>query len=123
MSYLTSCHNIKAQIDSCATSREEIGCSIYPDSAAVLREHKIPIIPHRARQMTLKDAEEYDWLVGMDHNNIRNMKRMLPERYHNKIRMLNDHPIEDPWYSGSFEKVYQQIYAGCEKLLDELISK
>lgn len=117
MRHLLTMRNLSGKIDSCATSREEIGNSIYPGSESALRRHQIPIIPHRARQLTIKDAEEFDWLVGMDTNNIRNMKRMIPEKYHHKIMMLCDKPVEDPWYSENFELVYNQIYDGCLNLL------
>lgn len=31
--------------------------------------------------------------------------------------------IEDPWYSGNFEKVFNQIKLGCVGLLNHLIEK
>ena len=120
MRHLCDKEGLNYKIDSCGTSREEIGCPVYPPSASVLRQHHIPIVNHKARQITLKDAEEFDLLVGMDTANIYNMKRMLPEKYHSKIMMLNDTSVEDPWYSENYEKVYQQIYAGCVRLLDQL---
>lgn len=63
-------------INSAATSREEIGNPPHHGTVAKLRAEGIPVIPHRAVQMTLNDYEEYDYLIGMDTENIRNMQRI-----------------------------------------------
>ena len=64
------------EIDSAATSREEIGNAPHYGTRAKLAQVGIPVVPHRARQMTQKDYEYYDYLIGMDSANIRNMKRI-----------------------------------------------
>ena len=60
-----------------ATSREEIGNGVHHGTVAKLKKEGIPVIPHRAVQMTLNDYEEYDYLIGMDTENIRNMQRIV----------------------------------------------
>ena len=112
-------------IDSAATSREEIGNSIYPPAARKLTEKGVAILSHRARQMTAADAEHFDLLIGMDDANIRNMRRIAGEENAGKIRRLLDYtsrpgPVADPWYSGDFEQAYRDIEEGCEALLDQL---
>ena len=64
------------EIDSAATSREEIGNPPHYGTCAKLAQVGIPVVPHRARQMTQSDYEYYDYLIGMDSANIRNMKRI-----------------------------------------------
>ena len=64
-------------IASAATSREEIGNPIYPPAKRKLAEYGIRSDGHRARQLTKKDYEEYDYLFGMEQYNIRNMMRIL----------------------------------------------
>ena len=64
------------EIDSAATSREEIGNTPHYGTVRKLREENIPLIPHRARQMTRNDYLYYDYLIGMDTANIRNMIRI-----------------------------------------------
>lgn len=61
------------EIDSAATSREEIGNTPHYGTVRKLREESVPLIPHRARQMTRNDYLYYDYLIGMDTANIRNM--------------------------------------------------
>ena len=76
MQYLVNRQGISAafQIDSAATSREEIGNPVHPGTVEKLQKESIPIIPHRAVQMKASDYEEYDYLIGMDSANLRNMR-------------------------------------------------
>ena len=64
------------EIDSAATSREEIGNGPHYGTVSKLRSVGIPVIPHRARQMTRAAYEHYDYLIGMDSYNISNMTRL-----------------------------------------------
>ena len=63
-------------IDSAATSREEIGCGPHYGTVRKMKEVGVPVLDHRARQMTRRDYDEYDYLIGMDSTNVRNMKRI-----------------------------------------------
>ena len=64
------------EINSAATSREEIGNPPHYGTVTKLKRVGIPVVPHRARQMTKADYEYYDYLIGMDSANIRNMNRI-----------------------------------------------
>ena len=64
-------------IDSAATSREEIGNSPHRGTVSKLKQVGIPLVPHRARQISLADYENFDYIIGMDTANIRNLNRML----------------------------------------------
>ena len=113
------------KIASAATSREEIGNSIYPPAKRKLAQYGISSDGHRARQITKKDYEEYDYLLVMEQYNIRNMMRILGSDPQSKVcRLLDfaDRPrdIDDPWYSGDFETAYRDIYEGCEALLKHI---
>ena len=112
-------------INSAATSREEIGNPPHPGTVAKLKEEKIPVIPHRAVQMTLNDYEEYDYLIGMDTENIRNMQRLSGGDPDEKIYKLltfagTGMDVADPWYTGDFRSTYKDVRAGCEGLLESL---
>lgn len=112
-------------IDSAATSTEEIGNSIYPPMERTLRNHGIPIGSHRARQIRREDYDKYDYLIGMDGENIWNMNRVWSKDPEQKIYSLldfTDHPreVSDPWYTRDFEKTYQDVVMGCEALLRHL---
>ncbi len=113
------------QIASAATSREEIGNSPHYGTVAKLRAVGIPVIPHRAVQMTRDDYRKYDYLIGMDRMNIRNMQRIAGGDPEHKIFKLLDfgnspRDIADPWYTGNFDETYDDILEGCEALLHYL---
>ena len=64
-------------IDSAATSTEEIGNPPHYGTVHKMREVGIPVLPHKAVQMRRSDYEKYDYLLGMDEWNIRNMNRIV----------------------------------------------
>lgn len=112
-------------IDSAATSREEIGNGPHYGTVNKMREVGIPVLPHRAIQMTKKDYNEYDFLLGMDEANIRNMKRIAGGDPDQKIHMLLDYSkqpraIADPWYTGNFDVTYSDVVEGCNAFLQYL---
>ena len=77
-------------INSAATSREEIGNGPHYGTVRKLQEMGIPVVPHRAVQMTKEDYKKYDYLIGMDTANIRNMNRIAGGDPENKIyKMLS----------------------------------
>ena len=91
-------------IDSAATSREEIGNPIHHGTRRKLKEVGISCGDHRARQLQKWEYDEFDYLIGMDSMNIRNMMRILGSDPKQKIyRLLDftDQPgdIDDPWYT------------------------
>ena len=95
-------------IDSFATSREEIGNPPHRGTVNKLREVGIPLVPHRAKQITLADYDKADYIIGMDTANIRNLNRMLKGDPEGKIRLLlemtgRSGDIADPWYTGDFQ--------------------
>ena len=113
-------------IASAATSREEIGNPVYPPARRKLAEHGISCAGHAARQMTRRDYEHFDRILGMDHANIRNIQRIAGGDPDGKIALLLDHAgrpgqeVADPWYTGDFDAAWEDILAGCEGLLAEL---
>lgn len=128
MTHLLSNRNLltQFQIASAATSREEIGNPPHHGTVRKLREVGIPIIPHRAVQMTRQDYETYDYLIGMDDWNIRNMLRITggdPKHKCHKLLEFADstRDIADPWYTGNFDATYDDIVEGCEALINKLI--
>ncbi|MDD6160369.1 MAG: low molecular weight phosphotyrosine protein phosphatase [Oscillospiraceae bacterium] len=112
-------------IASAATSREEIGNPVYPPARKKLAEHGIACGGHAARQLTKRDYEEYDLLIGMDGANLRNMHRICGGDPDGKISLLMDHThrpgdVADPWYTGDFEATWRDVLEGCRSLLGEL---
>lgn len=114
------------EIDSAATSTEEIGNPPHYGTVEELRRHNIPVIPHRARQLAKNDEVHFDYLIGMDSANIRNMRRIVgnSEKIYKLMAFANmEKDVADPWYTGNFAETYTDVKLGCEKLLEELISE
>lgn len=110
------------EIDSAATSTEELGNPVYPPAKMKLAEHGISCKGKTARQMTRKDYDYYDMVIVMDHNNLRNLRFLIGEDTAHKVSMLMDYTdrpgdVADPWYTGDFEATWRDILEGCEALL------
>ena len=116
-------------IASAATSTDEIwngvGSPVYPPAKAKLARYGISCEGKRAVQLTRADYGRYDYLIGMDSANIRNMYRILGGDPEGKIYKLlsfagSDRDIADPWYTGNFDDAYEDILEGCQALLNQL---
>ena len=110
------------EIDSAATSREEIGNPPHYGTVNKLRREGIPVVPHRAVQMTRADYNYYDYLIGMDTANIRNMNRIADGDPVGKIYKLltfagSGRDVADPWYTGDFDTTYRDVMEGLEAFL------
>lgn len=110
------------EIASAATSAEELGNPVYPAARRMLAKNGVSCAGKTARQMTRADYAAWDYLIGMERVNLRNMARIAGGDPEGKIRLLlsfagMERDIEDPWYSGDFEGVYRQICTGCAALL------
>ena len=113
------------EIASAATSAEELGNPVYPPARRMLAEHGLRCAGKTARQMTRRDYDQWDYLIGMERYNLRNMQRIAGGDPKGKMHLLlsftgSGGDIEDPWYSGDFAGVYRQIESGCRALLINL---
>ena len=86
-----------------------------------------PKVPFR-ETIRKKDYDEYDYLIGMDDMNIRNMKRVFGEDKDKKIYKFlsfagEERSIADPWYTGDFERTYRDVDEACDAFLSYLIQK
>lgn len=110
-------------IESAATSTEEIGNDIHYGTRRKLTEEGIPFSRRAARQITAADYDYYDYLIGMDDENLYYMNRRWNNDPDNKIRLLLEFAgrtaeVADPWYTGNFDRTYMDIMEGCLALLD-----
>ena len=115
-------------IDSAATSREEIGNPVHYGTRHKLEEVGIYCGNHKARQMQKHEYDEYDYIIGMDSWNIRNINRIIgnsdPEGKVSKLLDFTEEKgkdIADPWYTGDFDTTYRDVKKGCEALLNDCL--
>lgn len=115
-------------IASAATSTEEIGSVVHHGTRRILNGLGISTEGKRAVQMTAGDYREYDFIIAMEQRNISNINRIIGKDSMNKVRRLLDYTqssgdIADPWYTDNFEQTYEDIYRGCEALLEYICEK
>lgn len=110
-------------IESAAVSTEEIGNPMYPPAQRCLRQHGVSFNPHRtARQVTPEDYARFDRIICMDRQNLRWLKRIIPDDPDGKIHLMMSYTgsgrdVADPWYTGDFERTFQDILTACEAML------
>ena len=109
-------------IESAATSTEEIGNEVYPPARRKLAEHGITCKGKTARQMTRRDYDRFDLIIGMDRWNLRNIERICGGDPKGKIHLLMDYTdrpgeVADPWYTGNFDATWRDVSEGCQGLL------
>ncbi|MBQ9042712.1 MAG: low molecular weight phosphotyrosine protein phosphatase [Eggerthellaceae bacterium] len=112
-------------IDSAATTNEEIGMPIYPPARDKLKAEGVPIVPHRARRIQAGENAGWDYIVCMDDENIRHLKRILGPENMGKVRKLlsfvgEEGDVADPWYTRNFDETYDDVLRGCQALLAEV---
>ena len=115
-------------IASAATSMEEIGNPVHHGTRDRLAREGISTAGKYALRMEPGDYQKYDYIIGMDNWNYRNILRIVGKDKEHKVSLLldyTDHPrdVADPWYTGDFEKTYEDVTAGCSGLLAKITQK
>ncbi len=116
-------------VASAAATREEIGHDIYPPMKKALSRAGIPCRPHAARLLTREDAARFDFLIGMDEENLRDMRRICGPGAQARLSLLWDwagcpgREISDPWYTRDFDGCLREIEAGCRGVMERLIGR
>ena len=104
----------------------QLGNPVYPPARWVLAAHGIFCGSHQARQITKGDYAAFDYLIGMDRENLSGMRRVFGADPEGKLRLLlsfagKDRYVADPWYTDDFEAAYRDIDEGCRALLAFLL--
>ncbi|RIV79793.1 low molecular weight phosphotyrosine protein phosphatase [Pelagerythrobacter aerophilus] len=112
--------------DSAGTADYHVGKPPDPRSIATAARHGIDITHYRGRQLTAADFDRFDWIVGMDRSNMRNIEHLRPANSRAKVTMLMDlvpgregAEVADPWYGGedNFAYTWEDVSRGAEALV------
>ena len=111
------------RVSSAGTSAEELGNPVYSPVRRLLKEHGIGCSGKTARRMIPGDYGSYDLLIGMDEENIYNMRRLCSDDPDGKIHLLLEYAgrqgeVADPWYTRDFEATWRDVNDGCNGLLE-----
>ena len=113
-------------IESAACTREELGNPVYPPAKRKLAEHGIDCTGKTARLLTRNDYARFDLLIGMDEENMWDMRRICGGDPEKKIHLLMEYAgrpgseVADPWYTRDFEATWRDVEEGCRELLESL---
>ncbi len=110
-------------IDSAATSTEAVGYMMYSPAVRKLKQYGIPVGDHVARQVRKADYGKFDYIIGMDRYNIRDLQRQFNGDPEGKVHKMmsfadSDRDVADPWYTGDFEATYQDLKVSINKLIE-----
>ncbi|HZF15659.1 MAG TPA: low molecular weight protein-tyrosine-phosphatase [Steroidobacteraceae bacterium] len=116
------------EVDSAGTHGYHIGEPPDPRTQAAARRRGIEMSALRARQVQAGDFEDFDLILAMDRENLTELKRRCPARFHDRLRLflaytaLTDHEVPDPYYGGEagFEQVLDLVEKASRALLDDL---
>ncbi|SMP40520.1 protein-tyrosine phosphatase [Neorhodopirellula lusitana] len=123
---------VDIQVDSAGTESYHVGNLPDERMRAAAKKRGIPMVSH-ARQVTAKDlaAGEFDWVIAMDHANMRRLRSISSEELSPHVRLFSDFlddqwpdEVPDPYYGGDdgFEYVLDMLEAGCPGILESLSS-
>lgn len=109
------------RVESRATSNWELGNSIHQGTQKIFQKHQVPYdLTKTSLQIKDKDFYDFDLILGMDENNVADLKQMAPAGTEHKIHLFASESVPDPWYTGDFDDTYRRVLAGCEAWLDQL---
>jgi protein-tyrosine phosphatase len=114
-------------VDSAGTGNWHIGKPPHEGTCHILNRYKISYEGQKARQLTKDDLTSFDYIIGMDNENIGNIRRLAGYNQTAEISRLldylEDHPnadVPDPYYTGNFDEVYDLVSKSCENVLIEI---
>ncbi len=115
----------KFLIESAATSNWEIGNPVHRGTAGKLAEFNISVKGKRTQKFVKSDYDKYDYIIGMEQMNVRDILNITGGDSKNKVLRLldftnNPRDIADPWYTGNFDVTYNDVKDGCEALLKKI---
>lgn len=114
------------EIASAGTSSYHVGEAPHRGTQAVLAKHRMAQTGNRAQQVTQSMLARADYVVAMDEDNVRGLRR-FDDALDGKLSLLLDHAtnahtreVPDPYYDGRFEEVYQLVLDGAQGLLKDI---
>lgn len=111
------------EVVSRAVSYEEIGNDIYPPMKIALRKANISFDYHAAKHISNEDYAWADYIFYMDKENFYRLNRLFPNS--DKLFPIYEwtpsiNEIEDPWYTGNYDKVVRQINECVKDIIKKL---
>ena len=123
-------HENWLSIDSCGTGDWHVGEAPDPRATAEALRRGYRLDHLRARQVTLRDFEKFDYILAMDRSNLRNLAAIRPAGYAGHLGLFLDfHPdtetieVPDPYYGADdgFAEVLDLVEGASRGLLRAML--
>jgi len=118
----------KISVDSAATSSWHVGNPPHKGTLSILKKYDVSTEGLVGRQMKKEDFEKFEYIIGMDNSNVRNIYQLTGQPNHPKIFRLLDltehkKDVPDPYYTGDFQETYDLVSEGCRALLEKILEE
>lgn len=117
----------KIKVDSAGTGDWHVGKPPHEGTRTILQQYKIDSEGLKARQISTEDFNDFQYIIGMDANNIDNIKRLGTLDDHLVVKRLMDlvenqqkKDIPDPYFTGDFDETYDLVKVGCQALMEDI---
>ncbi|KPQ22791.1 MULTISPECIES: low molecular weight protein-tyrosine-phosphatase [unclassified Halomonas] len=115
-------------VDSCGVGHWHVGSSPDLRAQAAAKQRGIDISGSRARQLKPQDFMDFDYVLGMDSDNLRAMQAMKPDHANAHVGLFLDfadmaeNEVPDPYYGGDegFEHVLNLLEAAAKGLVEHI---
>ena len=101
-----------------------IGTPMSEGTVRELKRNSVPFTRRTSKLLILSDYKKFDYLVGLDRSNVRDMKEICGGDPDGKIFLLMDfagehRDVADPWYTDDYAESYRDILIGCSAFLEK----
>jgi protein-tyrosine phosphatase len=128
----TRAAHLQIEVDSAGTHDYHLGEAPDVRAMQAARRRGIDLSSLRARQVLVRDFEQFDLVIAMDEHNLDHLQRMAPVHRHDRIKLMMEYApdlgtrnVPDPYYGPAqgFEEVLDLLQAASEGLLADLLSR
>lgn len=111
-------------VESRATSTWEYGNPIHLGTQKIFQKYAIAYDKGKVSQSISQSYfGTFDLIIGMDEQNVRDLRMFSNGRYDDKIALFCDGGVPDPWYTGDFEETYHLVTTGCAQWLNKILGE
>ncbi|MBB5355628.1 protein-tyrosine phosphatase [Anoxybacillus mongoliensis] len=114
-------------VDSAGTGNWHVGKPPHHGTQRILKEKQIDFTGLKARQISKEDFHTFDYIIGMDSDNIAHLRRLVGDPSQAMIARFMDFvpnrrvdDVPDPYFTGNFEEVYELVEEGCKHILERI---
>ena len=119
------------RVDSAGTHSYHIGNPPDARSQAAAKDRGVDLSGLRARRFVAADFEDFDYLIGMDEDNVRHMQALSPEDANTRAELMLDYSnqytrpdVPDPYFGNDgFDLVFDMIDDASKGLLRHIRNK